>query len=280
MKTLTSTNIKIYCKNTKTFKYFLLFSIRTNYPELDFTHFLYDHQKILKKEYNQYLFSSIGFLNNYLNLKTKYKNECENFEKILKYHKKNYHKGTKATILGRIGESLNKTIFYRDIPHSVCIFKKLKSKIFESGIDFTLIKFSRIKKNFEYFFFEVKSTIEDIKNCTYKITNWYTLENFTKKYLYELESLKEFVSNSKKLTENDIISIKNDLNFLAINLINKIRPSQRFFFCSSISCEKLQDYDAIIKKDTLIENGFNYIFVIENFYKNIIEVYKCLDIII
>jgi len=270
--------LKIKCENYLNFRDLTLFSIRTNYPELDFSYYLFDGNIISKRIYRNFLYDSKYFIDEYNKLKKEYSDEWDIFDKILKYHKRKYRSAKKNVIIGRIGESLNKSIFGRTTKKSIIIYKKMTSNIFESGIDFTYIKYNRILKKFEYFFFEVKATQNNYKSCEFKINKWYTLENFTTKFLFELESIKEKVSNSTNLSSKEKSLITNDLRLLAENLISKIKPSNQFLFCSSVYCEVFNDKSRNIVRDIFLNNGHNYIFVINDFYKIIREVYKCLEI--
>ena len=272
--------LKIKCDNYLNFRNLTLFSIRTNYPELDFSWYLFDGKTISKSIYRDFLYDSNYFTDTYNNLKKKYSDEWDMFNNILKYHKGKYRKAKKNVNIGRIGESLNKTIFGRATKKSKILYKRMTSNIFESGIDFIYIRYNRTLKNFEYFFFEVKATQNNYKSCEFKINSWYALDNFTTKYLFELESIKEKVFNSITLSDKEKFLIRNDLRLLATNLINKIKPSNQFFFCSSVYCEVFNDKLVNIARDILLNNGYNYIFIINDFYKIIRDVYKCLEITI
>ena len=270
--------LKIKCDNYLNFRNLTLFSIRTNYPELDFSWYLFDGKTISKSIYRDFLYDSNYFTDTYNNLKKKYSDEWDMFNNILKYHKGKYRKAKKNVNIGRIGESLNKTIFGRATKKSIILYKRMTSNIFESGIDFIYIRYNRTLKNFEYFFFEVKATQNNYKSCEFKINSWYALDNFTTKYLFELESIKEKVFNSITLSDKEKSLIRNDLRLLAQNLINKIKPSNQFFFCSSVYCEVFNDKLVNIARDILLNKGYNYIFIINDFYKIIRDVYKCLEI--
>ncbi len=272
--------LKIKCENYLKFRDLTLFSIRTNYPELDFSNYLFDGNIISKRIYRNFLYDSKYFIDEYNKLKKENSYDWDIFDKILKYHKRKYRRAKKNVIIGRIGESLNKSIFGRPTKKSIIIYKKMTSNIFESGIDFICIKYNRILKKFEYFFFEVKATQNNYKSCEFKIKNWYTLDNFTTKFLFELESIKEKVFKSINISSKEKSLITKDLRTLAENLINKIKPSSQFLFCSSVYCEVFDDKSRNLDRDIFLNNGFNYIFVINNFYKIIREVYKCLEIII
>lgn len=272
--------LKIKCDNYLNSRNLILFSIKTNYPELDFSYYLFDGSIVSKSIYRDFLYDSKNFIDRYNKLKKKYSNEWDMFNNILKYHKGKYRKAKKNVNIGRVGESLNKTIFGKATKKSIILYKRMTSNIFESGIDFIYIKYNRNLKNFEYFFFEVKATQNNYKSCEFKINSWYTLHNFTTKYLFELESIKEKVFNSINLSDKEKSLIRNDLRLLAQNLINKIKPSNQFFFCSSVYCEFFNGKLVNIERDILLNKGYNYIFIINDFYKIIREVYKCLEITI
>ena len=202
--------LKIKCNNYKKFRNLILFSIKTNYPELDFLYYLFEESIVSKKIYRDLLYDSKRFIEKYNKLKKDYLVEWDGFSNILKYHKRKYRKAKKNVNIGRIGESLNKTIFGKATKKSVILYKKMNSNIFESGIDFIYIKYNRYLKYFEYSFFEVKATQNNYKSCEFKLNSWYTLHNFTTKYLLELESIKEKVLSSINLSDKEKSLIRDD----------------------------------------------------------------------
>ncbi len=270
----------IKCTQSNIFVPFLLYCIKNVYPELDFSNFLKNLGLINKRDYYLFLHSHSYFNREYGKLKINFPNEWKDFKKILDYHKNNYENIFDNLKLGRVGELLNKIIFGKKKKRSLVIFKKLKSKIFDSGIDFLLINYNKMLKNYGFFFFEVKTTKNNTNSCVTKINKWYELENFTKKCVFEFESIKAKIYNSNSLPNSDKNVIIQDLNDFILDLINSRRIKLNFFFCSSIFCEDIQNKSPNFKRDDLLKNGYNYCFIITSFYKNIGEAYKCLDITI
>ena len=270
--------IKIECNDALESMKLILHSIRTNYPELDFIYYLFDQKIIPKKTYKSILNNQNKFYDEYIIFKKKYIIERDTFNKLHDYQKRKYAAASKSINIGRVGESLTKSIFRTKTNKSITIFKKLISNMFEPGIDFICIKYNRILKNFEFFFFEVKATQENYKSCENKINSWYSLGNFTKKYILELESIKEIVSKTNRLSDREKSKIKQDLLLLAKNLVENTLPSIQFHFCSSVYCGIFKSATINIERDSLINNGKNYIFILKDFYKNIKEAYKCLEI--
>ena len=84
------------------------------------------------------------------------------------------------------------------------------------------------------------------------------LENFTEKYVLELESIKETVLNNNRLESKYKSIIISDLRDLAIKLLKKIKPSEKFFFCSSVYAEIIEKRDFEIKRDDILSNGHNF----------------------
>ena len=88
------------------------------------------------------------------------------------------------------------------------------------------------------------------------------------------------VSEAKDLTDTEKSNIKQDLMLLAINLVTKTLPAEKFHFCSSVYCGIFNAPTIKIERDSLLANGENYIVIIKDFFKIIREAYKCLEILI
>lgn len=258
IKSNASKIITKFCKSTDNFKSFLIYSIKNCYKELDVAYFLLNKNLLSEEIYYKYLITGNLEILHLISIEDdillEFFNRFEIFKKL--YEKANY-----TINLGRVTELLSFMIFRSDCRNNLSIFKKMNSNIFHSGIDLLIIKYNKNNRNYIYYFFEVKSTITNILNCISQINDWYELNNFTEKYLLELESIKNNIKLNNNILNDKKKKILRDLEDLAGSLVNKERPKSKFKFCSCTFCHDLNhDKNLLLSKDSLLNIGFDFFF--------------------
>ena len=134
------------------------------------------------------------------------------------------------------------------------------------------------KKGFQYYFFEVKSTLANFSSAIIEINKWYTQEIFTERYLLEYNLIKDRV-NSSLIQDTDKKTIDNDLESLARSLVNEEIPEEKYHFCGFILTEMFNKQNiAAFNKAEMFRNGFDAILEVKNLKKIIKEAYLCLGI--
>ncbi len=254
----------------------LLYALKTIYNEIDLASFCLSKGIIPKKKWFEIFYAQTKNIEDF-NIDKQYQDE---FQPLFLVAKRKFETATASVQIGRISELLANIIFSINTRKNMSIFKKMISNIFAPGIDLIVINYHHRLQKFIYRFFEIKGTIENLSIQMEKVRNWYKKDNFTEKYVNELELMKAEISRNQKISEANKRKICQDFDNLAESLVNERKVPEIFSFCSAFFFNRglYDDSSYNLNINPPLNQGTEFFFKIEHYYENIKVVFKCLKI--